>query len=711
MEKCETHININYRIYHIHTQHIQIAQSYNDGSYRLNKMDINVERIATSSLNGLVNAGEGFIDVVYSPFTKLEPTLIRLLSDTSTIIDALAEDWRDILSVNVSLIICLSLAVLYLIIDLLGGIIWCSCHCCCKRKKKQSSKQADSCWKYSHLFFSILFGLLLAISSIFIFLSNQNVYEFIPTIPDKLILIIETAESVFEQISNLVTEVDSTTIALLGSISSQVLNIKDAFAVPLISDIQKTIDVPFGNLKSLPDSITQIKDSLALIDSGITSLSNQQTTVVNEVSAVLNQLDNDSKPPTCTDDATACTTLNTLAANADFQGPDTSNLSSVSTEINDLDNLLSSQDIDQVVQDAENSIDDLLLEIDTQISDLENDLRQEFLNVNTTVEDGLKQLDQVRDLVTDFETTLSKWEDTFDDIKEPIDKYIVYFWGVTIGLSTVILLIFLIGMIGYCCGCIGGGFRATPSMRSKGSNFGSKLLISSSCIGILFAFILMILTTVLFLIAGVVRSYLCLPLESPNFDLLRFLDENPTIHNVNLTNVLSDSGMTWNPPLGQVKFKTLISSCQKDDSLYDIFDLQNVAELDIKNYIDISSQIDSIKNEITTQLSNEITDSTAAVMGDWDDDMKTYTTDIENTINSIDFSGMLDSVNSGISGSGDALGTIIDDLDALSLRVTLFEGSEIGTRVCIICVITMNDLTLQLHLFMQIRLVIKLSVI
>lgn len=250
-----------------------------------------------SSLTALVNLAHSFIDAVFVPFDTFEPILTTLIQDgTSNIATQAQENWQEIVKANGGFLACLVIAILYIVGCVIGGLIWCLCHCFCTTKK-QTPEQAQSICRISHLFFTITAGIFVLISAIFIFLSNQGVYNYLPEVPSDIVEIITVAENSLTQIATgIISTVTAVVYTLLANVSTSVLNIGDTFAKPIIDDIKVTLDQPLTDLKALPDKITNLESSLETVNSNIFSLKAQQGLVVTEVNDVFTQLEADTDP-------------------------------------------------------------------------------------------------------------------------------------------------------------------------------------------------------------------------------------------------------------------------------------------------------------------------------------------------------------------------------------------------------------------------------
>lgn len=149
--------------------------------------------------------------------------------------------------------------------------------------------------------------------------------------------------------------------------------------------------------------------------------------------------------------------------------------------------------------------------------------------------------------------------------------------------------------------------------------------------------------------------------------MLKFIEDNsvPLGVNLDLNNLIANNGaITWNPPLSDITFAGFMNDCSNNQSLFDMLELNNAEQLDIKSQINIDNFVNQIKTDISNNLVSDINDAITATMNTWKDDMVAYTSEIETKFNALNLDDIDTAINDGISGSGTALATLISDLEA-----------------------------------------------
>ncbi|XP_052228819.1 prominin-1-A-like [Dreissena polymorpha] len=202
------------------------------------------------------------------------------------------------------------------------------------------------------------------------------------------------------------------------------------------------------------------------------------------------------------------------------------------------------------------------------------------------------------------------------------DVYRVYFgWGLS-GLFSVIVVISLLGI---CCGCIGQDSEKLPTERSCMSHCGGRLLIIPVVMMFFVGSLLMILTTLTFVVGGNMEK-LCQPL----LDLSMFKD---------FVDAGSISGFTLGELLHQnasigIGFYPLLLGCRANKAVFKLLALDELLPLqEFLNFTKYTSQMqgqmDDMKNIDLSQF---------AILTP---EMKTALTDLQKSgVNDIDFAAI-----------------------------------------------------------------------
>ncbi|XP_060064969.1 prominin-1-like [Ylistrum balloti] len=186
---------------------------------------------------------------------------------------------------------------------------------------------------------------------------------------------------------------------------------------------------------------------------------------------------------------------------------------------------------------------------------------------------------------SDLDSIKDKVGDTVDTIK-PFDHYR---WIAGVSIGGIISLIVGLQFFGLGFGVFGSCRSAPDDPKGCMSNSGGRMIIASIVFIFLFAWLLMLLTTLLFAVGALTEKFMCEPLKDPELtDIESVLNDFVDIKS--MLQYQQDA-----PSLG-----TILSSCKENKAIYSALQMEKMGNL--VDFPALERQITTAKKDMKTQL-------------------------------------------------------------------------------------------------------------
>nr|XP_006823128.1 PREDICTED: prominin-1-A-like [Saccoglossus kowalevskii] len=360
---------------------------------------------------------------------------------------------------------------------------------------------------------------------------------------------------------------------------------------------------------------------------------------------------NDTLTSAACDSDTACTNLrdnidiDELSPAADFSTID------IDTELDKVNDALVTN-VTSLALQARKQFDDLPETVVNKSQDALTDVKTMLADFEVQIKDIAASIEQPMNQVQDQ----MRIDDQLGNVFYYAEQYSKYLWYIGTCLMGFVLLIVTFYFMGLLCGVCGHEKDEAPTERGCMSNCGGTMLMGGVVFCFIFAPLLMLLTTISFLLGGNLQELLCEPLESQ--DLVDRIVDYPYILDSNAeyflgAAVLGDGSI----PL---TVKRILSGCQNDGAIYDVMMLEY--KVNISALVDYRSEFPELEN----LLSGVNVDMADVVI--LSDDTRSSLQDFNKTgITGIDFDGYLDEIRKGITKAN--LVEIADNIDTASAAV------------------------------------------
>ncbi|KAL3863587.1 hypothetical protein ACJMK2_005338 [Sinanodonta woodiana] len=502
--------------------------------------------------------------------------------------------------------ICVALGILFIIIFSLVGFCFCCCRCCgnCGGRKMQKVEDAKN--KCKRNTFSFIMFILIALSTCgvtFVFVNNDRTTTAINTLYST---VSDNFDDIFSYIDNTVSETKQVTNYnmdfLIASLTRDLDNIDYLVGIPIRDGIDAAVNLTgvFASAYSLNSVLTEasnamnkVNESLAFLKSNISSLDSALNSTKNAIDSTISNCTNAGG---CSGGTAPDTSGMTLGINSG-SFPD---ISDKLQNIQDAQN----QNLTQQVANSEN----MFVTIPEKVK---NDSASTVQGLTSSLNQTKESIKAVTDMIESLEKTFNSSGGSFDirQIKDLILQYITYSkdynkyrWYGGIGLGCAILLVILLQFLGLVFGVCGTDSGTQPTKRGCLSNCGGNMFMASVGFIFLFSWLLMLLTTITFILGAPVKKFICEPISTT--------DNVKTYIDGTLNGLLAGDnsyflgGLLLQNNTIALTVSGLLSDCRDGESIYNALKLNHMFDLDAmlnySKYFDIDAELAKVNVDFSS---------------------------------------------------------------------------------------------------------------
>ncbi|XP_073408986.1 prominin-1-A-like [Dendrobates tinctorius] len=510
-----------------------------------------------------------------------------------------SEEIKEVLTYEVGYLVALAIGVVFIVLMTLVGLFFACCRCCgnCGGKMYQKQTKNINCRRRFQYIFLFCVTLVILAGDICAFYSNSkinhavsngfksltdtvdNLKTYVNSVPQDVDLIINSSKIPINKANSSITGIGA---VLGGAIKSSI----EIQANDTLNTIQSTVN----DLNSIAIALRQVNDSFNALLDAQHQLVHNLTTIRDNINQTLNN---------CGTSCASAPSVSELDMDANFQS-----IPSFTSQLNDIDDFLNSG-VEDTIQKVRQTLEDIPQTVQNNTKTSVTKVQDELVKIQQKIQDArssisiVDTLDQTNSFFDSVTNNSKKYE---SDVK----KYEYYRWIVGVCLSCIILLVIVCNLFGLLLAPCGHKANVDPTDRGCASNSGGDFLMAGAGFSFIFAWLLMLVTGVLFAVGGNAYTSLCKPWR--NQQLYQVIDEN-----VNLSTLL-------NTDLNNLNLTTLYRDCRNDNSLWNTLHLNSMYNLDsylnISEYTgDVNSTLENtdIKIDNITFLSSSQKDKVSAV--------------------------------------------------------------------------------------------------
>ncbi|XP_033756906.1 prominin-1-A-like isoform X2 [Pecten maximus] len=597
----------------------------------------------------LNNMAKGFVNLCFPggfPWVAVDKLM------NGTLIDDATSNWQSYASQFAGYVVCIVIGLLFVFLFPLIGCCFCCCRCCgcCGGKMMQKRKDADSsCRRKVYVVSLFIVIVFMASGMVCVFISNDQFTKTVDTLDTS---VANTVDDLFTFINATIDQIELLVKDNFNFTTDVVKRDLDSvgflLGVPLRNSIgvNSGLDACFQTTYALVElannattDLFKVNASLANVKSAYSDLSTALSNFKASLDTTLSNCDASFKSACDAIDTTPLATemnanslpdISTQVANA--KSMQDSNLTAKTLE--------AEEDFWQIPWKVHNETNNTIASIKDKIdefNDLVNPLVDSLSSVRSSV---LSSLD-TDSLLKDFSSQMTTAK-TFNQ----------YRWYGGIGLACIVLLIVVLQLLGLVFALIGYDSKIDPTQRGCMSNSGGEMFMASVGFVFIFSSLLMLLTTLTYLIGAPLERFVCQPLtDSDMADLDRLVDEVAYKQMYGGTGSILGK-MLYSNSTYDIPVSGFLKDCQASKTVYSALKADtyvNTSQIDnYRTEFDIQSELNKIDESVdftsisilTPSLLSDLQDTQSAV----DVDFASYGTELNKDLTSTNLTTFADSL-------------------------------------------------------------------
>ncbi|XP_077992045.1 prominin-1-A-like [Glandiceps talaboti] len=586
------------------------------------------------TLQQFIEIARSFINVIQR---KLVPyKLIRELFKGEV---EIADKYRQIIDYEIGFLVCAAIGILFIVFMPIVGLCFCCCRLCgrCGGEMMQERDKFSDCKRTAFGITLFLIVAAMTIGVVCTYVSNENMNESVSHMQGT----IETNMADIEKyINNSLKEFDFLVLNQYSYVNGLIMKelnterVKEIVGDPLYANLSVVVNPAIDSVATMGTTMYRSQKALAAVDDSANELQTKSNTLQVQLSNVKTALDATLASASCNIDP-ACSSLrdnldtNLLTTAADYSTID------ISEELDAVNDALQ-ENITALALEARQRFDELPELVVNKSRDPIEDVRT---RLNDFGEQVAKIADDMKDPIKQVQDQM-QIQDQLGDVFFYAKQYSKYIWYIGTTLMGFVLVIVTFYFMGLLCGVCGHEKDEAPVERGCMSNCGGAMLMGGVLFCFIFAPLLMLLTTLSFLLGGNIEKLVCEPLQTRDF----------FVKIVDFPNLLDPSAEYF---LGKAVLKDgsvpltvngILDACKEDGAIYDVMMLEHI--VNISKLVDYRSEFPELEN-IITDLDIDLSDVHIL-----DEDTKNSLEEFNVTgVDSIDFDGYLTEIRKGITAA------------------------------------------------------------
>ncbi|XP_030057495.1 prominin-2 isoform X2 [Microcaecilia unicolor] len=538
--------------------------------------NITVQIVDPGNMGPLYNMVQLYLDAVQpNPFP--EDLLRKALNNTSSVSSA------EVVKYEAGYVFCAIIAVLYLLLMPLAGLIFCICRCRGKCGGRiDPSHKSMTCKRNTLISLLGLTSLIILAGVVCTFTTNQKVTEEMEPGVQTMSLMMQNFRAFLASIPNYLEIIANEFSIPKDKVMADLEDIGHVIGLSVYSNLNQTILPLLVNAEKTAQELENSVDQLKNLNESIWALQQRQE-VLNSALAdrrqkIIDLIGNSN-----------CMFCDAIRAEAEnlVLGSNYSKFPSLETVLNNLEDARGIN-LTGIFQKGIMYFDDIPALVETQsaapIANIKNALNKTEGQVHAMAKNF-----QIEKYTSPLNEALKQVEDKITYYGNEVKNYDRYRWIVGIVLCCILLLIILFTLLGLI---LGVWWLSTQEDTRTGEIAGILLMIGTG-LSFIFSWLLILLVFVTFLPGGNIRTLLCKHWANQN--IYKFIDGPGNLPpNMDVSKMLG---------LQNVSITSIYQECKQGASFFDVLKLDNVFNLEeslnISKYTaDLQKNIDNLKVDL-----------------------------------------------------------------------------------------------------------------
>ena len=642
-----------------------------------NRADINSQITWADLPEGTsYSAGSGYNDGGLAPLFNFARSFINTVQPNAfpqeLVLDVIENnfqienDYMRVVNYAIGFAVCFVIGILFIIVMPIVGCCFCLCRCCgcCGGRMVQKHSDYMSCKRTVYAAVLFVLTVFMAVGMICTYVTSDHMSTAIGEIQTTGV---KNIDDISSYLNNTLEEMNYVANDGFGFAADVIIrdldNIGYLVGIPVRDRLGASgVDTAINAIIALESSITSVATAMFAVNNSISNLKNNGNELslqLMNVSESIKAIQTNNPDPACKNGVIYCQGIpaDDLVMEVNF-----TSLPDISREVQQMEDVQSQSLADKANQ-GKQEFQDIPSRITNETATIVSDLKTQLDGFKTTIKN---QLSGVLDLPTKVLEPIENVKKDLNTYGKMINDYNHYRWLGGVALSAVILLIVLLQFLGLLFGLCGSSASTNPTQRGCLSNCGGLMLMAAVGFIFIFSWLLMLLTSVSFLIGGNLEKVVCEPLTDPEYKIFELVD-GPS-------GLLSKDGYFLGKMLFQngsipLNISGILKSCEKNEAAYSALKLENLFNLDqVTDYsqnINIDAELAKVNDSVNlgdvkilnSDAENQLLDFSNAVQIDFAgfmDELSRNTT----KVNLTDFADLIRAAGTGSSQA------VIDELDS-----------------------------------------------
>ncbi|XP_074649525.1 prominin-1-A-like isoform X2 [Tubulanus polymorphus] len=529
----------------------------------------------------------GFLGVVQPKNEIINFTKISNIPVTNITLNTVKEFsfWKPYLLLYVGYLVCFIFGILFVVLMPIIGFCFCCCRCCGKcggRTDLQDPKNAK-CKRGFLGFFFFLFTMLMLAATVCAFLTNDLLRQQTSKGDQNFIHHLNTSINGLEDyLDRTGSEIETMIAGEFDKKATQLINTLEDFGMNVQDEMGRNISVT-----SALEQATSLANSVATVTTSLTTIKDSKIKdEVNTLKSNLSTIKTDVENAVTGCSTPSCESVKTELTKLDTIGIDTTQFPNVNSFYNKIKSV-NDADIKQYITEAQTSFDRISKKINQTIQDQINTAKTKVDEAKLKISDEMAKL---KKQISGYKTQMEAPRQMLSDAQGDVETYGNYRTYACIGIACILGVIVFFNLFGLLYGACGERPYEDAGCCNKG--IGANMLMAAVGFTFIFGWILMLFTSILFIVGGMMHTEICRHMAPPDFTGIQQLEDQFGYllkENLKISFDISQS----------------IQNCRENQAIYRALDLKQF--VDVKQVIDsniqtIYAEIDRVVNETESNV-------------------------------------------------------------------------------------------------------------
>nr|XP_034328960.1 prominin-1-A isoform X7 [Crassostrea gigas] len=517
---------------------------------------------------------------------------------------------------------CIVIGFLFIFIFPLIGLCFCCCRCCCSNcggKMMQHNEDAKADCKRRT--FAIILFVLIAFTGagmICVYLSNDQMSTALNNFDD---VVVSNMDDLTTYASNVVKEtkyIVNTNFNFTTSVITRDLdNLGYVLGIPIRTTLktQGNLDTAISSANNLVTRVTQIAAALTTLNTTLGDVKVKADILSSNLSALKTDIDTAignagcPGPSNCPD---------TTGVDMGFDTNDFPDISGPLSSISSVEN----QNLSAIIIQASSEIDNIPERVTNETKTTVSDLKTMVSNFSGQIDPLIEQVENIQDSIS----TNGTIADIKKQVKDMVDvgsTYDKYRWYGGVGLTSIVLLVVLLQILGLGFGTCSQNSNTRPTERGCVGTSAGNMLMASVGFVFIFSSFLMLLTTFTFMLATPLHRFICDPLTDSSLSDLDTIVDKIYKFQYGTSNGSFLGKMLFSNASIDLRVSKLLQDCQGGAAAFKALKLNNLFDVStLTNFtkdLNIQSEVDKINIDLSTvkimtpSLMNQLNEMKSAI--------------------------------------------------------------------------------------------------